>query len=136
MICNPVSLPDGLLPPTEDKIAAVMVDCDEMEAADLHDGDMAIVDFDRFPRPGDACLCRCPYVDGGATSIKKYEKGTAPGFYLVSTAHTFAGPDGWMQMGMACNKIHGVIIACLAPDMTLRWQLDPQQLPMKEKVPA
>ena len=127
---RPASIPAGILmhAPAEDKSAGSIVTGNCMEGSGIYDGDMVIVDYDRFPRPGDVCACACPYVREGGPLIKKYDGRIGEDLFVVSTNYDFGG-NTEMQEAMFCNKVYGVVVACLAPDKTLRWETDPWRLP-------
>ena len=132
---RPVAIPAGILmyAPAEDKIAGSIVTGNCMEGSGIYDGDMVIVDYDRFPRPGDACACACPYVLDGGPLIKKYDSRIGENLFAVSTNYDFGGQifglNGEMQGGFFCDKIYGVVVACMTPDKGLRWEIDPRLLP-------
>lgn len=134
---RPIAIPAGILAdaPTEDKIAGITVSGTCMEGSDIHDGDMLLVDFDRFPRKGDACVCSCPYERGGAPMVKQYVSRLGTGAFACGTNYDFGGrtfgPNMEMNAGMICDKVFGVAVACLSPDMALRWEISPRELPVE-----
>ena len=134
---RPVSIPAGILAaaPEGEKIAGITVAGNCMEGSGIYDGDLLLVDFDRFPREGDACICSCPYERGGAPMTKQYISRLGSAAFACGTNYDFGGdafgPNMEMNAGMICDKVFGAVVACLSPDMTLRWQIDPRELPVE-----
>ena len=112
--------------PTSAGAFRITGDC--MEGAGIFDGDIVIVDLERRPRSGDACIC----IVHGKALIKRYVSTLGRGCYAVGTCYDFGGkafqvlPDGSCRMnaGLIASEIGGVVLACFSPDGSPRWVKD------------
>lgn len=101
-------------------IGVVTIHGDCMAGAGIEDGDFVMFAEDRFPKEGSACICSCPYWNNGAPMVKRYDRQRAPGVFSVRACYK----DAIMQGGADCDKIYGVVVACLSHDGTVKWALD------------
>ncbi len=101
-------------------IGVVTIHGDCMEGAGIKDGDTVMFAEDRFPKNGSVCVCSCPYRHKGDPMIKEYDRQRAPGVFYVRTHYK----NTIMQSGADCDKIYGVVIACLSPEGIVKWSRD------------
>lgn len=106
--------------PEGDKVSACVARGDCMEGREIEDGDILLIDEDRFPGRKSVCICSCPYANDGGPMVKEYDCQIAPGVYSTRTRYK----DRLMQAGFFCNKIIGVVFACIAPDGAIKWNVD------------
>lgn len=129
----------SMLPaPLHDRAYGFYVKGDCMEARDIHDGDLIIVDPARMPRPmkGDVCVCRVDYT--APVMVKEYISPLGGGVHNV-TEHRFREKGlhfdeaGRLVMEQAyfASKIYGAVVACYPPDDLThpRWEIDASELP-------
>lgn len=123
--------------PKGDYAYASYVKGDCMEARDIHDGDIIIVNTRRFPRPmhGDICVCKVDYA--APVMVKEYISPLGGGVHNVSERrfkekglHIIDGKLVTDQAYFA-SEIYGTVIACYAPDDLEhpRWEVDASELP-------
>ena len=120
----------GLAPlPAGDETASFTIHGDCMEGSKIYDGDTVLVDFDRFPRPGDSCLCA---DEKNKLMVKRYDGRDGKRVFSVSTNYDFdgkaIGPNGEWNRGLWTDKVYGVIFAVISAEGSLRWQFDPLTL--------
>ena len=117
----------GLAPlPAGDETASFTIHGDCMEGSKIYDGDTVLVDFDRFPRIGDACICS----DGkNKLMVKQYKGRNGKRVFDVGTNYDFGGksigPNGEWNRGFWTDKVYGTVFASISADGILRWQFDP-----------
>lgn len=96
-----------------------------MEAMDIVDGGMILVECHRMPNIGDACLCRIDNV----LAVKSYD-GELGRFYAVSTRYRnvkkrpFPFDDGYFA-----DRIYGAVTASFDPEDRLIWSRAPIEFP-------
>ena len=126
---QPISCKDPVPLPAGDETASFTIHGNCMEGSKIYDGDTVLVDFDRFPRIGDTCICS----DGkNKLLIKRYEGRVGKRVFSVGTNYDFGGrsigPNGEWNRGLWTDKIYGVVFASISADGLLRWQFDPLTL--------
>lgn len=133
-----VNVRGGIPTPEGDITYGLYVDGDCMEARDIHDGDLIIVDHNRNPRPrsGDICLCR---VDYAADAMVKEYVGPAGGRAHIVSEHRFKEKGVHFdekgrpitEQAYFASHIYGAVIACYSPDdfEHPRWSIDASELP-------
>lgn len=124
--------------PLHDRAYGFYVKGDCMEARDVHDGDLIIVDPDRMPRPakGDICVCKVDYA--APVMVKEYISPMGGGVHNVSERRfrekgLHFDDEGRLVFERCyfASKIYGVVVACYPPDdlMHPRWEIDASELP-------
>ena len=130
---------DYILPKNE-ILTQCRVNGDCMAGAGIDNGDIVVVDCDRFPKENTPCLCK---VDGNLM-VKLFLKTMSPGVYTVGTCYDFGcslydtTDRGFLRMnrGYFTSEIVGVVLYCTAPDGSLRWANDYRDFPKKSLSPG
>lgn len=117
------------------KEAGFTVSGDCLAGAGINDGDIAAVDFTRYPRPPrgkkyDYCLCygRMPGMDEDIIMVKQYS-GVMGGMQLVSTRYKQEPGHFRMNCGFEPKAILGVLYAVYDSEHKLKWETDPAIYP-------
>lgn len=117
------------------KQAGFRVSGDCLAGAGINGGDIAAVDFTRYPRPPrgkeyDYCLCygRMPGMDEDIIMVKQYS-GVMGGMQLVSTRYKQEPGHFRMNCGFEPKAILGVVYAVYDSEHKLKWETVPAIYP-------